>query len=67
LNVSLGSINGQAANTDGGIQASDEREYRTGDDIEPEEREGRGGKEDDGAPSLAAVEEEVNRVPDRSA
>jgi hypothetical protein len=45
---------------------SDEREYWTGDDAEPEEREGRGGKEEDGAPSPAAVVEEVNRVPDRS-
>jgi hypothetical protein len=43
LNVSFGSINGWAANADGGIQASDEREYRTSDDTEPEEHEGRGG------------------------
>jgi hypothetical protein len=28
---------------------------------------GRGGKEEDGAPSPAAVEEEVNQVPDRPA
>jgi hypothetical protein len=40
LNVSLGSINGRAANAEGGIQANDEREYWTSDDAEPEEREG---------------------------
>jgi hypothetical protein len=59
LHVSLGSINGRAANAEGGIQASDEREYWTGDDAELEEREGRGGKEEDGAPSPAAIVEEV--------
>jgi hypothetical protein len=41
LHVSLGSINGRVASAEGGIQASDEREYQTGDDAEPKEREGR--------------------------